>query len=277
VPNFETKSVAVVIPIAFGAEDAQEAVKVSAIELSAACGGHLVWVGPEGVLATGTPDAEVRLDYDGRTFVAALAGGCASARVQFVAELLAAPFTTEAASFFIEEAPEDAPVPKVTAVKPDEGPESGGSTVMLTGVHLAGTKRVDFGTSVAKSFKIKSESSIEAVAPAGHGYVYVTVTTPVGTSQRGDGGVYEYLPRPSVSSVTPDSGLQAGGTAVAITGKGFLNGATTVAFGSFAAREVTVHSEESLTATTPPGTGTVNVTVATTGGTSAGTHRFSYR
>jgi hypothetical protein len=195
VPNFEKKSIAVVIPIAFGADYAQQAVKVTSRELSGVCG-ELVWVGPGGVLARDTPDAEVHLDYDGRTFIAALAGECAAAKVQFAAELLAGFFPTQAAYFSIEEAPEEAPVPKVTGLTPDEGPQTGGSTVTLTGVHLAATKRVDFGTSPAKSFEVKSESSIEAVAPAGHGYVYVTVTTPVGTSQRGAGSAYDYLPKP---------------------------------------------------------------------------------
>src|SRR5205085_7338854 len=125
-------------------------------------------------------------------FVAALAGGCATARTIFQAELVAAPFTTLTSAFAIEEAPEEAPVPKVSAVTPAQGPTSGGSSVVITGVHLGGAKRVKFGALAARSFTVESESSIEAVTPRGEGTVYVTVTTPAGTTQNGAQSVYAY-------------------------------------------------------------------------------------
>jgi hypothetical protein len=71
-----------------------------------------------------------------------------------------------------------------------------------------------------------------------------------------------------VTALTPISGPSAGGTVVAVTGSGFTAGAT-VRFGSVAAGAVTVGSPTGLTATAPPGTSTVHVTVTTAGGTSA--------
>ena len=71
---------------------------------------------------------------------------------------------------------------------------------------------------------------------------------------------------PTVSAVSPASGPAAGGTAVTITGTNFGAG-DTVAFGGSAATGVTVSSATSITAISPPGSGTVDVTVTGPGGT----------
>lgn len=74
---------------------------------------------------------------------------------------------------------------------------------------------------------------------------------------------------PVVTGVSPVSGPSAGGTAITVTGRAFT-GATAVDFGrGHAATEVTVVSPTRITATSPGGSGTVDVTVTTPGGTSA--------
>lgn len=81
---------------------------------------------------------------------------------------------------------------------------------------------------------------------------------------------------PTVTSISPTSGAQTGGTSVTITGTG-LTGATEVDFGTTAATDVVVNGDTSITAVSPAGTGTVNVTVITPGGTSTGTAgQFAY-
>ena len=60
-------------------------------------------------------------------------------------------------------------------------------------------------------------------------------------------------PVPTVSSVSPNSGAVAGGTAVTITGTNFAAGAT-VTFGATAATNVVVVNSTTITATTPAGT-----------------------
>ena len=82
---------------------------------------------------------------------------------------------------------------------------------------------------------------------------------------------------PSVTGVNPSSGPTSGGTAVTITGTN-LKGATAVDFGANGATNVTVVSSSQITATCPPGSGTVDVTVTTPGGRSgtSAADQFSY-
>jgi hypothetical protein len=72
---------------------------------------------------------------------------------------------------------------------------------------------------------------------------------------------------PTVTSISPTSGPTTGGTSVTIIGTGFT-GVTSVKFGSNAA-SYTFISGSSITGTSPAGSGTADVTVTTSGATSA--------
>jgi uncharacterized protein YhjY with autotransporter beta-barrel domain len=82
---------------------------------------------------------------------------------------------------------------------------------------------------------------------------------------------------PTVTAVSPTTGIEAGGTSVTITGTNFA-GTTAVSFGAAPATSFTVNSATSITATSPAGTGTVNVRVTNGGGTSAAgaANQFTY-
>lgn len=73
-------------------------------------------------------------------------------------------------------------------------------------------------------------------------------------------------PLPVVSAVAPSEGPEAGGTEVTITGEN-LAGVTSVTFGAAEATFAEV-SDAELSATAPPGTGTVAVMVTTAAGSS---------
>src|SRR5690242_17243968 len=73
---------------------------------------------------------------------------------------------------------------------------------------------------------------------------------------------------PTVSSIAPISGPAGGGTIVTLTGTGFT-GAMAVGFGDNNAASMTVLGDTSIIAISPPGSGTVNVTVVTPSGRSA--------
>lgn len=73
---------------------------------------------------------------------------------------------------------------------------------------------------------------------------------------------------PMVSSISPATGPASGGTVVAISGSGFT-GATGVSFGTAPAAHFQVESDGAIQATSPAGSGSVDVTVTTPAGTSA--------
>jgi hypothetical protein len=75
---------------------------------------------------------------------------------------------------------------------------------------------------------------------------------------------------PVVTQISPMFGSTGGGTVVTITGSNFT-GVTGVAFGANAGTSVTCATANQCTATSPAGSGTVSVRVATGSGTSADT------
>lgn len=74
-------------------------------------------------------------------------------------------------------------------------------------------------------------------------------------------------PRPAVTGISPIRGPAVGGTKVVIIGSGFAY-ATQVLFGKSSAR-MKVRSDSMITATSPPGHGTVDITIVTGYGNSA--------
>ncbi|WP_228796579.1 beta strand repeat-containing protein [Nocardia nova] len=164
-------------------------------------------------------------------------------------------------------------VPTLTAIVPNVGSVTGGTTVVLTGTNLTGATAVSFGGTPATSFTVDSATQITAVAPAGAaGTVQVTVTTPGGTS---NGVAYTYIAVPTLITAVPNVGPVTGGTTVVLTGTN-LTGTTAVNFGGTPAASFTVDSATQITAVAPAGTaGTVQITATTAGGTSNGV-AFTY-
>src|SRR5262249_49882880 len=147
----------------------------------------------------------------------------------------------------------------------------------ITGTGFTGASSVSFGGTAA-AFTVLSSTSIAATAPAASaaGTVDVIVTTPTGTSavSTADQFTYTAAATPTLSSLSLTSGSTIGGLTVNLTGSGFL-GATAVTFGTVSA-PFTIQSDTWITATVPAqAAGTVQVTVASPGGTSAG-QSFTY-
>jgi hypothetical protein len=128
---------------------------------------------------------------------------------------------------------------------------------------------------------VVSGTEITANIAAGTAGKYdLFVTTSGGTSAANAGDLYTYTnPVPTVSAVSPNNGPVTGGTAITITGTGFISGAKVeIAQGSgtgptaIAATAVTVVSSTQITAVTGGSAkaGTWNLFVITAGGTSAG-------
>jgi hypothetical protein len=85
-------------------------------------------------------------------------------------------------------------IPRVTGLTPSQGTADGGTSVTITGVNFTGATAVAFG-GVPASFKVVSDKSIVAVAPAGPDSgvtVAVTVTAPAGTSALSTADLFTY-------------------------------------------------------------------------------------
>jgi len=161
------------------------------------------------------------------------------------------------------------PAPTVTSLSVTTGPAAGGTAVTVTGMNFTGATAVKFGKRAA-SFSVTNDTTIATTSPVGSGTVYVTVTTPGGTSATNAGAQFKYIgtppPAPRVTGVSPSSG--SSGTKVTVSGTD-LTGATAVTFGpGHPGTSLTVVNATTLTVDAPAGSGTVDVQVTTPSGTS---------
>jgi hypothetical protein len=170
-----------------------------------------------------------------------------------------------------------AAAPTVSAISPTSGPAGGGSSVTITGTGFVSGATIAIGGSAAITVAFVSATSLTASTTAhAAGLVNVVVTNP--DTQTGTGtSLFTYVAGPSVTGISPTSGPAAGGTAVTITGTGFVSGAT-ITIGGSAATGLAVVSSTSLTATTPAhAAGLVNVVLTNPDLQSAtGTSLFTY-
>ncbi len=168
--------------------------------------------------------------------------------------------------------------PVVKRVFPNHGRVAGGTLVLIKGQHFTKTATVDFGTVAATSVSFESNHVILARSPAEPaGTVDVIVTTAVGPSMPTSDDAFTFLTPgtgsgstlPKVRRIFPKTGPVTGGTTVYVLGQRFTKGST-VAFGTTPAASVTVESSHIIIATSPvEPTGTVDVIVTTTAGSSA--------
>ena len=172
------------------------------------------------------------------------------------------------------------PAPSVSSISPTSGSASGATAVTITGTGFLSGATVSLGGTAATGVHVVSSTSITATtASHSSGSVSVVVTNSDGQSGTLNNG-YSYAPAnpaPNVSGISPAAGTTAGGTAVTVTGTGFLSGAS-VKFGSTSASGVNVVSSTSITATAPAhSAAAVNVVVTNTDGQSDSlTSGYSY-
>jgi hypothetical protein len=158
-------------------------------------------------------------------------------------------------------------IPVITNLQPSFGPQTGGTSVLISGSNFfvggQGPSAVLFGGNAA-SWTLLDDNHIRAVSPPGSGVQQVKIIHPVsGSSEFHTEANFTYTTGPVVESINPGHGPSSGGTIVTINGIGFALGAT-VKFGDQQAFSTFVSTNQ-MTATAPPGVGTVNITVTVNG------------
>jgi streptogramin lyase len=162
----------------------------------------------------------------------------------------------------------------VTSVSPSAGVPAGGATVTVHGWGFNAASAVRFGSTTA-SYSIVDDTTITATSPARPvGLVNVFVETPAATSAPGQQAWFNYVTGPTagpqITATSPNSGTNAGGTVITLTGTGFLS-TSAVRFGpSTPAAGFSVISDTELQVTTPAyPNGLVNIWVTNNVGTSS--------
>jgi streptogramin lyase len=170
------------------------------------------------------------------------------------------------------------PLPVITSVSPSAGPLAGGTAITIAGTGFLPGTAVAVGGVSATNVVVLNATTVTAVTPAVQvtGTVAVSLATLAGVAVLP--GAFTYQPVPAVSGVAPGAGPLTGGTAITITGTGFVAGAT-VAVGGTAATSVVVVNATTITAITPPRAvaGAVSVSVSTPGGTGSRSSAFTYQ
>lgn len=150
--------------------------------------------------------------------------------------------------------------PALLDIFPHSGTTAGGTLVTITGTALAGTTSVTFGGTAGSIQTVGATSVTVVTQNHAAGAVDVVVSGSSGTTTLPL--AFVYAAGPTVTSLNPDGGPTGGGNTVVVNGTGFVNGSTTVSFGSYPASGVSVKNSTQLTAIAPgQSAGSVDVTV----------------
>ena len=140
--------------------------------------------------------------------------------------------------------------PTLTDIAPASGPLTGGTSLTLTGASFRPGALVKLGTSDCLNIQVVSSTQLKCTTPA-HASGAVSVQVIHTDSQSASlANAFTYLAAPSLTSVTPSQGPNAGGTLVTLTGTNFVSGAN-VSFGGRACLQTQFISATALTCITP--------------------------
>src|SRR5579883_652221 len=144
--------------------------------------------------------------------------------------------------------------PTFLTVNPNKGSSAGGLSVTITGTNfVVGNTAVTIGGNAATTVVVAGAGSLTCNTPTGvAGQVDVVVTTPFGSATGSN--AFTYGNPPTFQSVSPATGSDLGGTAITITGTGFLAGATGATIGGNAVTSFVVQNDTTITGVTPAGT-----------------------
>ncbi len=137
-------------------------------------------------------------------------------------------------------------VPTVTSISPTSGPVAGGTSVTITGTNFTGATAVSFGSTAVTNGTVNSAGTqivVTSPAASSSGTVYVTVTTPGGTSATSSASQFTY------GSAAASYIYVANATASTLTALSLSSGTLTALSGS----PYTLGTAPSAVAITPSG------------------------
>lgn len=175
------------------------------------------------------------------------------------------------------EAPASAAAVGLSSVDPGFGPEAGGTEITVRGFGFTTSPDTTLlvGGAAASDVAVVNGTTITATTPPGTGLADVRM-------QNGNGadtlaGAFRYFPPPTVLSIDPSDGPQAGGTFVTISGADFTTTADTQVFvGGSPLADMRVTSGGVITGFTPPGSGAADVVVQNGNGSGTLPSGFEY-
>jgi large repetitive protein len=164
-------------------------------------------------------------------------------------------------------------LPQITSISPATGPTVGGNSITLTGTSFGYFPTVYIGgVAVATLWTGTVHTQVVAMVPVGMGRnLTVEVRTAVGSSNL---RLYSYQP-PLITSISPATGLIAGGTVITLHGANFGT-SQTVSIGGKIATPVAGNMDGILQVILPPGHGAGLPLTVTTAGQVSNTMSFSY-
>jgi hypothetical protein len=151
----------------------------------------------------------------------------------------------------------------VNSVIPSGGPLAGVTRIRLLGLGFSIDSKITIGTEDCTSVTFIATTEIDCTTPGPHSIteaVDVVVTNPNGMSGKSVGG-YTYRPAPTISAIAPAIGKVAGGTAVALTGTGFVSGLQVVMGGTGCSSLIVVSATQATCVTSAHALGTIDVVV----------------
>ncbi|MBA2405407.1 MAG: IPT/TIG domain-containing protein, partial [Bdellovibrionales bacterium] len=140
--------------------------------------------------------------------------------------------------------------PTISTFTPSVGPLTGGTPININGTGFLAGASVTVGGSVCTSVSILSSTSLTCLVPAKSAGSYTVVVTNLDGLSATAGTTYSYQITPIVNSVSPTSGVLAGGGTLTISGSNFVTGAS-VRIGATPCTSVNVVSSTSITCVLP--------------------------
>lgn len=151
--------------------------------------------------------------------------------------------------------------PRIDSVFPASGSIDGGEAITIQGDYFTVDATVSIAGTSALNVTVVDSQTITATTPAGWTPGPVDLEITVGSGTGYAASTCTYL-EPTILSVSPTSGPETGGTEIFINGTLF-SPLSTVEFDANSATSVTFIDSNRISATTPAGFGTVDVTVTT--------------